>query len=1859
MSDIDETELENRVKKLRTVVEQKLANLNPTEIASMSSKIPHILTMLEHRSVREHFLEMFQEPQRTESPLAFADELFQKPYKDCDLPQDLRKTLQTFFESEIVRVDQIVNLVKKRCVERGDGLESHLAYARFLDATTRHTFECEEGLLRLNAGTLLTFTADDLLSELNTVMHRRKRSAMIKSIHSQVRKLPVTRRQAIYQRFFDDTQQSLMNDTSQHVVPLLVRTQAEMETELKRLAVRFGLNDELTADDGQQFLYYANKTFDEFWPLMNTFTLPTKSVNVPQVNVPLTMNDMIQKSMVRELPRDPKMKQIIDRLAKLRDDEVNAMIKESSQFYNSSVGNQLRGHPLVSASGGGLLPLHQITSWFKLRFVSSKFLACAVLSHLNYFAYVIYSLYDNAKHMRVHRSSHFGELIEIWDESGPFVFQSAMDQFDDLIDQIIGIGSYYAQKCEGSETAKLIDKEGILEQLLEYELKLLNGKRSIVQTLLEAFEHSEDVRLKQQVLNVIAERPKLSPAMYRTFREPYKLAVVTMEKKAKTLRALLNMQIEHERQVCAQALNDIPLFDRPVILKVDDILYRKFDESVFITPFEVYSSLRYVGCFLDIVPQLAKEFCEAADIKSVKFGSYMEHVLWEEIEVMLKSVVQTGLFPYDRASTRFGFLLSDSVNSLFTSPFVNGSDTWKPFLEDMNEGRKVRFAMSARRFMHFTWKLQKLVIDTNTLQQTYFQQCDQLGIAERSVLLSAFRDPSKKDGIEALSAPTNDKMLDFALTEFESLSLNFCSPASVKDLITQGEYDKLKLLIQFQTLHNAILEIIVRFNSMIMDSDFFVNYFSLVDKSKDVDLFLTSAPDAEPVETPDIGKEQANFFRHFMAAEMFYQSTSLLRDNEMAQEDKSLFIGAIKTIKAKTRATLAGFVKQRASIDEKELVESYLKEMIYSFSPFAYRLEIARICTLERQTLLCNTFLDTYIIGPEMGGCLVNEIGRFESFFYVPTWVEVVKMMHTAGWQRQSDILRSTMYFVIARYQLLSYVRYEASLSAKSNAMYQSIYEQAFVMETPVFQKLMVDFERVPNGMEVDMALEFLQQRVRFEQLRFEYTILRAFESFMVSLSIGNKDGPVKDEKTKSGKQKITGITDPRFGSLVKDLWARIHGPLSGVEGLITVRRYIPVWQEEFLYNCTENDRIAMTQIFKGTDEYINSGIACLKTSAFAEMCDLLPGLIDFISTSIRVFHLKLAYFLLLSRVDESQITLSSTVASMTQKIYSDALPIWNDVIYRPAMDQVSLLREQKEKDNSHATQNEGPSPTKLQQALMENLKLQVDRLLLTNQSKGIQNLIRRFNADVAQCADRTVNDMRPDFMDDAQILKQPSTALLVIHPKDVDSQFSQERRYAHANLVNILAAALDECVVGEKNPDNTSSSVFSGDEFEEKCLKMSRAYEVYWNGSFTDFNFTWKQYLATTCAQIRKNLESMDIITATGKFTHDRFTRQIEAEIAMKCQDHILELNSLASHHHGLLRNRGAVDASIEEGIRAEFEQLVVDLKAQVARRKALFTEIQNSVYNDITIRIQAAKQVRLTADMTTARRNSTSIYDRDTRIFDTIKAENADMRKEILKLRICRCISDMANARFYRKRLSSIEGDRKAANALLWSNRLQYETLEAAMEKQLESAYKRLEDTEIEIELLKQQLDTEKMSNIQLVQWKAKNIKTIDTLQEALSKFKHMGDVNIGELKRTLDEKQAELAVLEEEGEEMNRQFEAITSPPHKEINRTLTKIQESRMAKSSLVQTLRSTTSESSELDFSSPTIDHITAENTRLKHMNELMRQQIASMSLFKERKPPEVQVFMEASTQPPSPLKNLSPKPAGIFKPVPPRSRSRL
>jgi hypothetical protein len=258
----------------------------------------------------------------------------------------------------------------------------------------------------------------------------------------------------------------------------LYTVQEPVHAELFRLSKRFGLKPDLETDDGQRFLYSVNKSFEDLWPLLNVFDFPKMAVTISEPKTKRSYFELTQQALLEGLPRDMRVEHVLSSLVSWRNDEVKADIRETTSYYNILVGNQVRGQPLSYKKNKKLIPVHYLIAWCELRFVHSKFLACAILSHINWCKWVCHRLTTRQPlTFTCRRSSHFSEILEICDHGSPFLYQSALGKYNELIGQIHGIASYFivAFEASPSETG-LIDRPAIIEKLLEYEFKLLTQR---------------------------------------------------------------------------------------------------------------------------------------------------------------------------------------------------------------------------------------------------------------------------------------------------------------------------------------------------------------------------------------------------------------------------------------------------------------------------------------------------------------------------------------------------------------------------------------------------------------------------------------------------------------------------------------------------------------------------------------------------------------------------------------------------------------------------------------------------------------------------------------------------------------------------------------------------------------------------------------------------------------------------------------------------------------------------------------------------------------------------------------------------------------------------------------------------------------------------------------------------------------------------------------------------------------------------------------------------------------------------------------------------------------------------------------
>jgi uncharacterized protein with von Willebrand factor type A (vWA) domain len=283
--------------------------------------------------------------------------------------------------------------------------------------------------------------------------------------------------------------------------------------------------------------------------------------------------------------------------------------------------------------------------------------------------------------------------------------------------------------------------------------------------------------------------------------------------------------------------------------------------------------------------------------------------------------------------------------------------------------------------------------------------------------------------------------------------------------------------------------------------------------------------------------------------------------------------------------------------------------------------------------------------------------------------------------------------------------------------------------------------------------------------------------------------------------------------------------------------------------------------------------------------------------------------------------------------------------------------------------------------------------------------------------------------------------------------------------------------------------------------------------------------------------------------------------------------------------------------------------------------------VFEGVRKKLEAAKKVQLLVDPTRQRTLKDPSQDK----FDIVQAENEEQLQTIRKLRILRCLDCRAGTRAFKKRLSAVQIDRRQAFSIFWNNVLMSEEYEASVVKEFNDLCARLNETELETERVRQQLENEKSSNIQLVHWKAVNTKKTEELKKKIEAVKHVGDVNVSELLESLEARHGELEQLKEEGDELSQEREVGISKPLREVELLRSRVQKARTEKVRLMESLR--TLERSVEEIKRPmTAVSPDAENARLKRANARLRQQIKDLSDAKNRRSVDVRSFMETTVQ---------------------------
>ncbi|OHT04627.1 hypothetical protein TRFO_27836 [Tritrichomonas foetus] len=1786
-----EATLEKLIHSLSDNVERMTNTFTAKEISIFSGTIPYMKTMLEYRNQREDFLNNLEKMKHKLKPRFFTDELIENCNKLSNISMEIGQSLINFFQKEVERVKTIREKVLLNFSDLELLANNEKTFEDYITEISNALKQYRLAISRISSQTTMSYSLDDLMMMIRSMFLKHSRKMLLNTLYLEFRRFPLTNRYKIIENCFLLTENDFLayGQKSVPAVPFLLTEIEDLDNQLLRLASRFGINVDFEVEDGQFFLYHCDKKFT----MCTTKLCNINQTNInpptvgPKINKPL--NILVDEEQYHNAVLDEQIIQMMKLYNEDNDRVVNQIIKSQASGYNQLVGIKIE-RTLTNGllKRKKVLPNDRLFCWFRMRYLYIRYLITAIMSHYNYFEALKQNLYGKKYKWRA--SQDFPQLLEIIEiETDKVVlFESAQKTYSKLQAAMMSIISHYTLQYESlqpdipTEGTKIIDKGAMIEQFLELELRYCNSKRSLTQYLYEISNHQSSNDVSYQIFEIIEERPKYRVTLFSSFEVSFKLAIKIMEKRVSIISTLYHVHILHERQISVQLPNTIPMFERPTQINCDR-MFRAFDESFPLSPFEIYQNLPLVSKFLKLAEEVALDIAQGIDFKEMQFFDYMHLSVLQKMKEMLTNFTAKGFFPFEYKHYPFSCELSESVFSLIVSPYINDLNYIEDLIDSIPESKRLRFCISYIRFLEITWKTQKLIVTSDLLQKVYLTQSAQAAVSDPRVYVQSFSYIATDELIDVHEQFTNEKILEFALVDYETPDFNYRDKRTLLKYISDFDFKKLQRVHQFQKFHCFILEITGRYNNLYLDNGFLVSHFGLesdLDESgeeEDIDLFLTQADDAREDPGKDAGNSNSNnnaFIRSFLTGTMLYDSQYIVENQKKANSKREYVFLNIKTQKAATRALISAQAKSRKLSDD-ELYQIYYTEMIDAFSAYAYRLEIASVCRLERQTLLMNAFADAFIIEPT-NVVLVNEAGRAQNHFVVPSWIDTLFLVRTAPLPRQAAIFRIVLEQVASLFQILHLVRFEVGLSQKAGKVFETLWENDFHLETATLQRLLNELNRLPGGNEFDVSSKYLESKLYYLIQRMELALYQAYEASFVSVS-GN---------------------DAQLGPACLNLYSQLTDSPKFVKGLFTSHRFIPDWMNQFMGEYIELNRNEILRQLSIVDHRVDEVLSGHQLHSVLESSQAMVVSLDFIA--IALLHMRLKFTLFQLRSGCPYNTIKDPFVFMVKKDYMNGIVEWNEKIVSDA------LRSIVPKDETSVVVSEKVVPEDIfLQAEIEVCRNICDDFLLHLQIDEMDHLHDLVNT---QFSKRVTNlkDDTPDFENRPQLEA----------PDDINLVFKDHLNTCRFLIVQRLMDGIKKITAG---------TVIQMDHLENLLQTLSILLSTFTDNSIIQLPQAWHFILKPYLDMAKTGFEEDILLNIFSQSMKERFNYHLKSDTALKLYESLFEINHLDDLVTQRRHQIGAEALEDEELIRNEFDRLLLDLESQKMYLKAQFKKQKDAIYKLVLKRIENAKNVKFEM-------NKMGYVVDDS--FGQIEQEDSVIREEIEKLkiesrkmRIVRCIAGIATKRYYTKRMQSYESDRIGERAKLWETKRDFEAHQSQMLEDLKRAYRKLANDEVEIEILKQQLENEKQSTIQLVHWKALNTKKEEQLKKELQKFDKMDKVNVGRLLTKLSNARDTLDRLIQETEYIDIETERDIKTPMRQSERLRKRILTAKITRSEALKTRTMGRPQTAVAVNSDSLIAQYRDENIQLMSRNDHLQLQIDHLLQTRDQMPKQTISYM--------------------------------
>ena len=1713
LTEINEAVLEKQIHSLAHEVEKRTKHFTAKDISAFSGTIPYMKTMLEYRTQRDSFLEKIEKMQHTFKRNFYVDEYLEKCDKAFKVSQETGQSLINFFQKEIERVTILRKTVISNFSLIEITTENENAFEYYMTDVSKALKNYNLCITRILAKSTNSYSIDDFMVMIRSKYLNHFRKMLLKTLFLEFKHFPLSRRYSIIKDAFQMTENDLLQNGTQSSprVPIFLTNIEQLDVELSRLASKFGIPTDFNSEDGQIFLYHCDKGYNTYYTKL--WSIERSRTNPPAVgpHVSKSLYTLTDEEIYKKTPIDEDVEYILKLFVEDNERKIDQYIKDQVHNYNQMVGikiNQVFSNGFLKRKK--ILPNDRLTSWFKLRHLYSRYLIEAITSYYNYFEAIKQNLFG--KKYKWEQSTEFPDLINVIDiETGkPVLFQSAQQAFSDLHSTMLYVISYFTLKFESSqqkssdEKVQLADKGTLIERFFELEIQYINAKRSLIQRLYDINNHNHSEETIKVIFGIIAERPKYHVTLYNSFEIPYKIAIKIMEKRASLISLFYHVQILHERQIAARLPSSIPIFDRSVLLKCSNHS-KLFHESFPLSPFEIYPFVTFITKFIKEAEEIALDISESVGFRQIQFFDYMHLAVLTKMIETVSTFTSKGFFPFEIKYYPFQCELSECAYSLIVSPFINDINYINDLIQAIPQAKQLRFLISYIKFLEVSWTIQKLIISSDILQRVYANQASLAAISDPRIYMQAFREIVDNETIDSNAQATNESLLDFALVDYQSIDINFNDKNQVARFILENPFSLLQRALQFQRLHCFMLDIAGRYNSFYLDNSFMISHFGLdsdfdIEEEEDVDLFLTQQTEAhdqdeigdgndviEKIEalskTSEGGKSNNSFLKSFLIGTLLFDSQLILENQQKAKAKREFIFLNIRAFKTSIRSIIHKEAKLKRMSDD-ELYKLYYSEIIDSFTAYAYRVEIANICKLERCTLLLNTYSDAFIL-ESSNMVLVNEAGRVQNHFVVPTWIDTLCLVRTATLSRQTAIFRYVLDHVALLYQILNIVRFEVTLAQPIDKVLDDLWQNCLTIDTSIIQKLLNELNRLPNGNEFDVSSTYLEKKLNFLTQRLELALFLAYDLSFISVN-----------------------SDSKLGTSSLNLHEQMTSPMNYITGLFTSHRFIPEWMDQFMGECSESIRNEISGQLLSLDKKLDKLLTKNQLHSILESAQAMTATTDFLTIALHHERLKFSMFLLQSGHEDSTIEDPFTFISKTE--YLDGLTEWDEKVLKNASRIISSRNEMRHTDEKEINE------VILMESEIEVTKGICDEIMLNLQIEEVKKITHLVTDHFSKFVG-TIKEDPPVFVN------RPNLE----DPAEMNSLFTSHLNTCKYLITKKLKRGLKQI---------TKNLMISSERLEDFLSSLTRTIMFFTNQSVLRIPQAWHFIIEPYIKANFIEAENASLLELYNTNSIRRYDDLLKADTVIHLKDSLLEINRLDQLIYQRKHEITGEDFLHHKLISDEYDKLVVDLIKEKQNLKQVFKKQKESTYDLVVKRINAAGETIFDTSMV----NYTGDYTLRMGNTETIReTEIEQLRKDALKMRIVRCIASISSQRYFTKRILSYENDRIVERSKLWEAKKEFEVTRRQMVENLNKAYRRLADYDIDIEVLRQQLDASKQTTIKLVQWKALNAKKEDELENELKKYEKV-DPNTGDLLNRLAKAKKTLNRLKQETDGMRLEKE-----------------------------------------------------------------------------------------------------------------------